>query len=294
MEAILCLTPPFFSVSRNKPQIVASAKWLASCSSFLPSAVHSLSLGVIFSPQPFTSDPSSYSSLWKGRSRKARVLAVVDEETALAEDITGEKSVDAENDDVFHEREPSKVGRPCELYVCNLPRSCDSTQLYDLFKPYGFVLSAEVDRNDETGESRGCAYVTMGSLNSARKAVAALDRSDIGGREMRVRFSAEMNPGRSNVEAMNSLPLKVLYHETPHKLYIGNLARVVEPGDLWNHFRRFGTVVSVRILHNRSSRVYAFLSFLSQSERDAALSLNGTELCGRILVVREAVERTVP
>lgn len=35
----------------------------------------------------------------------------------------------------------------------------------------------QVDCNDETGESRGCGYVTMGSLNSAKKALSALDRS---------------------------------------------------------------------------------------------------------------------
>lgn len=292
---VLRLTSPSFSASINKPQFAAPAIRFASCSSSLPSLVHSLSIAAIFSP-----GPSSYSSLLKGQSRGGRVctaLVVVDKETVIAEEPHGEKYVDAENDDVSREREPSKVGRPCEVYVCNLPRSCGSTQLHDMFKPYGNVLSAEVDRNDETGESRGCGYVTMGSVNSAKKAVAALDGSDIGGREMRVRFSVEMNPGRRNAETMNSSPQKVIFYETPHKLYVGNLARAVKPEDLWNHFSRFGTVVSVRILHDHkegNGRIYAFLSFLSQSERDAAMSLNGTELGGRTLVVREGTERTGP
>lgn len=34
----------------------------------------------------------------------------------------------------------------------------------------------QVCRNAETCESKGCAYVTMGSINSARKAIVALDR----------------------------------------------------------------------------------------------------------------------
>lgn len=88
-----------------------------------------------------------------------------------------------------------------------------------------------------------------------------------------------MNAGRRNVETMNSAPQKVIYYETPYKLYVGNLARAVKPEDLWNQFQRFGTVVSVRILRDHKEgkgRIYAFLSFLSQSERDAAMSLNGT------------------
>lgn len=34
--------------------------------------------------------------------------------------------------------------RPCELYVCNLPRSCDISELLEMFKPFGTVLSVEV------------------------------------------------------------------------------------------------------------------------------------------------------
>lgn len=34
--------------------------------------------------------------------------------------------------------------KPCELYVCNLPRSCDIPDLMEMFKPFGTVLSVEV------------------------------------------------------------------------------------------------------------------------------------------------------
>lgn len=95
---------------------------------------------------------------------------------------------------------------------------------------------------------------------------------------MRVKFSIHMNPKRRNSEALNSVPLKILIYESPHKLYVGNLAWSVEPAGLRNHFSRFGNVTSARVLHDRKGgkiRAYGFLSFSSASERDAAKSLNG-------------------
>jgi len=43
----------------------------------------------------------------------------------------------------------------------------------------------QVSRSEETGKSRGSAYVTMASIDSARKAIAALDASV---RECETRF----------------------------------------------------------------------------------------------------------
>lgn len=96
---------------------------------------------------------------------------------------------------------------------------------------------------------------------------------------MRVRFSAEMNPKRRNLETMNSSPKRVIYYEGPHKLYVGNLSRSAGPQDLKQLFGRFGIVASVRVLQDLrkgNRRVYAFVSYHSESERDAAMSLNGT------------------
>ncbi|KAK7285727.1 hypothetical protein RJT34_20506 [Clitoria ternatea] len=192
------------------------------------------------------------------------------------------------------EEEKQLKPRPTEVYVCNIPRSCDTEQLLEMFNPHGTVLSVQVSRNVETGQSRGTAYVTVDSISSAKKAILALDKSDVGGREMRVRFSAEMNPRRRNLETMNAAPKRTIYYEGPHKLYVGNLSKNTTLEDLRHLFGRFGNVASVRVLQDLrkgSRRVYAFVSYLSHKEWDAAKSLNGTEFGGRTLVVREGVQK---
>lgn len=39
-----------------------------------------------------------------------------------------------------------KLGNPTQVYVCNLPRSCDTQHLLHLFTPHGTVLSTEVHK----------------------------------------------------------------------------------------------------------------------------------------------------
>ncbi|CAI0469725.1 unnamed protein product [Linum tenue] len=191
-----------------------------------------------------------------------------------------------------------KEVRPCELYVCNLPRSCDIPQLAEIFKPYGTVVSVEVSKNPETGVSRGCGYVTMGSQSSARKAMHSLDGYDVEGREMRVRFSVDMTSGRRierNEEVMTTAsPSRTLIYESPYKLYVGNLAWTIRPDALRKKFSEFGNVVSARVLYDRKggkNRAYGFISFSTSEEREASLCLDSTDFHGRVLVVRKGVDR---
>ncbi|XP_076959736.1 28 kDa ribonucleoprotein, chloroplastic-like [Bidens hawaiensis] len=186
--------------------------------------------------------------------------------------------------------------KPFELYVCNLPRNCDITDLLHKFKTHGTVQSVEVSRNAETGISRGCGYVTMSSLSEAKAAIAALDGSDADGREMRVRFSVDMNSKYGSTMS-SSRPDKNLVFESPYKLYAGNLAWSVKPEDLRNHFSQFGEVISTTVLHDRKggkNRVYGFLSFSSSEELEAAMSLDGTQFYGRTLKLREVVKWPEP
>ncbi|KAG5107329.1 hypothetical protein JHK84_044236 [Glycine max] len=180
-----------------------------------------------------------------------------------------------ENDDVLEDEEEreKRLGKACEVYVCNLPRSCDAAYLLYMFRPYGTILSIEVCRNAENNESKGCSYVTLGSIHSARNAVAALDGSDVGGCELQVRFSIEMNSRRRSFNKMNSSTKRISYYESPHKLYVGNLAKTVRPEQLRDLFCRFGNIVSARVLRDFKQG-------------------NSREFYGRTLIVKEGVERS--
>lgn len=108
---------------------------------------------------------------------------------------------------------------------------------------------------------------------------------DLGGREIRVKFSADMVPGRKNTEAVTSAPKLGIIFESPHKAYVGNLAWSVRPEDLREHFSQYGTVVSARVLYDRKggkNRVYGFLSFSNAEELKAAIGASGS-VCDSLL-----------
>ncbi|GAU13707.1 hypothetical protein TSUD_348110 [Trifolium subterraneum] len=245
-----------------------------SSSSFLASNTSSKRF-VSFSPLPYPS--------FSPCNSKPRAL--VNGQTTILQQQPND--VVSDPTELEQQQQPLKLRNATELYVCNLPRTYDTQHLLNIFTPHGTVLSAQVCRNEETGQSKGSAYVKMGSYNAAKNAAAALDGLDVEGREMRVKFSVQMNIKKNFVETLNTKPLRTIYYEGPHKVYVGNLSKSATPEDVRHLFGKFGNVASVRVLQDLKqgkSRVYAFVSYLSQTERDAAMSLGGTEFCGRILV----------
>lgn len=93
------------------------------------------------------------------RSRKfLAVLAVVDKETVITEEINHVR----EGIDDFELKK--KQAKPCELYVCNLPRSSDIADLVEMFKPFGSVLSVEVSITLDLSFLLNNIQVRLGSL----------------------------------------------------------------------------------------------------------------------------------
>ncbi|KAM6583768.1 hypothetical protein CsatB_010770 [Cannabis sativa] len=233
---------------------------------------------------------------------KMPIFAVVDGEAVAVEVPVEEEGLDDNSDEDHNQNDGVSTRQwnnrllPCKLYVCNIPRSYDIPDLMNLFKPFGTIFSIEICRNLETGLSKGSGYVSIESIEAAKAAIAALDGTDVGGREMRVKFSTHMNPKRRNPEPLDSVPLENKIYESPYKVYVGNLAWSVRPEYLRDHFSQLGTVKSARVLRDRKggkNRVYGFLSFSSAEERDAALSLNGEEFHGRKIIVRQELQKKI-
>jgi RNA recognition motif-containing protein len=88
-----------------------------------------------------------------------------------------------------------------KLYVGNLPYETGDTELQELFGRSGTVETVRVVRDMATGRGRGFAFVEMATDDDARKAIADLHESQLGGRSLTVneaRPKEAGQPGRTN------------------------------------------------------------------------------------------------
>ena len=84
-----------------------------------------------------------------------------------------------------------------KLYVGNLPYETTEADLQSLFGAAGQVSTINIVRDRATGQARGFAFVEMGDAESARRAIAELDRHEVGGRNLTVN-EAKPKEARSN------------------------------------------------------------------------------------------------
>jgi len=72
------------------------------------------------------------------------------------------------------------------LYVGNLAHSTTEVELRALFQAHGEVEKVNVVTDRETGRARGFAFVEMTNAGEAEKAIAALNGTALGGRNLTV------------------------------------------------------------------------------------------------------------
>jgi RNA recognition motif-containing protein len=84
-----------------------------------------------------------------------------------------------------------------KLYVGNLPYETSESDLQTLFAGAGQVSTVSIMRDRSTGQPRGFAFVEMSDAEGAKRAIAELDRHQIGGRSLTVNEAKPMAP-RSN------------------------------------------------------------------------------------------------
>lgn len=68
-----------------------------------------------------------------------------------------------------------------KLFIGQVPMEATEQDLWALFAPLGDILELYVLRNNQTGRSRGCAFVTYASRDLAQQAITALNGRQVGG-----------------------------------------------------------------------------------------------------------------
>ncbi len=90
------------------------------------------------------------------------------------------------------------------LYVGNLSYDATEGDLFELFNGVGGVRNAEVVVNSRTQRSKGFAFVTMASLDEARRAVEVLGGQEFMGRSLQLSGAKPVSRRRDDDENSNS------------------------------------------------------------------------------------------
>ncbi|PIN02229.1 hypothetical protein CDL12_25257 [Handroanthus impetiginosus] len=140
-----------------------------------------------------------------------------------------------------------------------------------------------------SGRSRRFAFVTMKTVEDANAAIENLNGTEIGGREIKVNITEK---------PLDSIDLSLLQAEesqfvdSPHKVYVGNLAKTVTMDMLKDFFAKKGKVLSAKVSRvpgTSKSSGYGFVSFSSEEDVEAAISsLNNAVLEGQKIRVNKA------
>ena len=73
-----------------------------------------------------------------------------------------------------------------KLFVGNLSFDTTESELLEMFKQCGQVVSCEIVMDKFSGRSRGFGFVQMGSQDDANKAIAQFHGQNLGGRALTV------------------------------------------------------------------------------------------------------------
>jgi len=84
-----------------------------------------------------------------------------------------------------------------KLYVGNLSYNTYEDGLENVFRTFGSVASVKIITDRESGQSKGFAFVEMGSDAEAQAAIEGLDGREVDGRQIKVNEAMD-KPRRDN------------------------------------------------------------------------------------------------
>ncbi len=85
-----------------------------------------------------------------------------------------------------------------KIYVGNLGYSVENSMLADKFAQFGTVESAKVIIDRDTNRSKGFGFVEMSTSAEAAAAIAELNGTEFGGRQINVTEAKPMAPRDNN------------------------------------------------------------------------------------------------
>jgi len=184
---------------------------------------------------------------------------------------------------MWSQRDPSlRRSNLGNIFIKNLHKSIDNKALFDTFASFGNILSCKV-ATDETGQSRGYAFVHYDSGEAAELAIAKVNGMLLSGKKVfvglfvpRKERKTEQSPKWTNI-------------------YVKHLDKAVTEEQLREMFSPFGSITSAVIMKDEKeeSKGFGFINFETHEAAQAAVdAMNEKDLDGKQLYVGRAQKKS--
>ncbi|KAK3869116.1 hypothetical protein Pcinc_025559 [Petrolisthes cinctipes] len=141
------------------------------------------------------------------------------------------------------------------MFVGQIPRSMDETDLKKMFEEFGEVFQINVLRDKVTGQSKGCCFVTFYARKSALEAQNAM-------------HNIKTLPGMHHPIQMKPADTE---NRNERKLFIGMLSKRYSEQDVRVMFSAHGTIEECTVLRDASGQSKG-CAFVTYSSRQCAIN----------------------
>jgi len=148
------------------------------------------------------------------------------------------------------------------LIINYLPPDLDSARLRNLFERFGTITNCKVVLDHETGLSKGYGFVKFQTKDQAEKAIVKLNHYQIGSKTLKVSYARRTSKPRGGDSGSGKVQ-----HTN---LYIANLDKNIDSGDLQQHFSSCGYIVQCRVLKDEQGATRR-IGFVRYDTHESAL-----------------------